>query len=171
MRISEHGARMGFFDFFKSRKADKRYEFSDSTSGDRVSAVCGAMRAQFQLLNGAPPLVQNEVVVDLWLLGYLSGFYDAHCQYSSGTFEDSALELVYSVFYGEAAAEIAIREHFVVCIALQDSAETAHLFGLGEFREGQMVGGNNLMDWMHKRIAAPYDLYRKYSGTPPKINA
>lgn len=165
---------MGFFRFFNKRKKveAKTYPLAGPEIMDLVSDVCSTLKIQFNFLenceSGIPPIVQERTsdglpLVDRWLSGYLSGFYDAFSQHRGYTFELNALELIYSVFYGEEDAAAAVHEYHMARIALASDKETAYNFGFDEFEEGMLAGGNNFFDWLHKEIKYPLDIYKKYS--------
>ncbi|MDE1169194.1 MAG: hypothetical protein PW845_28360 [Pseudomonas sp.] len=93
----------------------------------------------------------------------MSGFYDAFSQHRGYRFEDNALELIYSVFYGETAAAAALNEYHMARLTLSSDREAAYLFGYDEFEQGMLAGGNNFMSWLRKDIKHPLDIYHRYS--------
>lgn len=165
---------MGLLSFLKIRKqpAPKSYPLTRPEVMDLVTDVCSALGLQYRKLEsceaGVPPLVEKsgengEAVVDLWLVGYVSGFYDATSQYRGVSFELNALELILSVLYNERDADAAIREYHIARMTLGSDRETALLFGYDEFEEGMLAGGNEVFDWANKLAEPPFTLYKRYS--------
>lgn len=165
---------MGLFSFLKKRSkpAAKTYPLTQSEVMDVVTDVCSMLKMQFDLLDkcgtAAPSLVttihgDKQPVVDRWLTGYLSGFYDAFSQYRGQRFELNALELIFSVLYDEDDAAAAIQEYHVARMTLRSDREAALLFGYEEFEDGMLAGGNNVFDWANKKIEYPLEIYKKYS--------
>jgi hypothetical protein len=174
LKTEKDAQRMGLFGFLKKRSQpiQKTYPLSQPGVMDLVTEVCSILKMQFSLLNqlerGIPQLVKNngsnnKPIVELWLLGYLSGFYDAFSQFRECEFELNALELIYSVFYGEKDAAAAIHEYHIARITLGSDREAALLFGYDEFEEGMLAGGNNVFDWASRRIESPLGIYKRYS--------
>ena len=166
---------MGFFSFLKKGKKvePKTYPLARPEIMDLVTDVYSTLRVQFNFLenceNGIPPIVQKRTsdghpIVDRWLSGYLAGFYDAFSQHRGYAFEHNAVELIYSVFYGEEDAAAAIQEYHIARMTLASDKEAAYMFGYDEFEEGMLAGVNNFMDWLHKEIKYPLDIYKKYSS-------
>lgn len=164
---------MGLWSFLKKRKQPelKTYPLTRPEVMDLVTDVCSALGLQYRKLEnceaGIPPLIEkngedNEAIVDLWLMGYISGFYDATSQYRGVSFELNALELILSVLYNERDAGAAIREYHIVRMTLGSDRETALLFGYDEFEEGMLAGGNEVFDWANKISEPPFMLYKKY---------
>ncbi|WP_235374470.1 hypothetical protein [Pseudomonas fluorescens] len=172
---AKDGSLMDFFRFLKKRKKvePKRYDLAGPEVTDLVTDVCSTLRMQFNFLensvSGVPPIVQERTkdghpIVDRWLSGYLSGFYDAFSQHRGYAFEFNALELIYCVFYGEEDAAAAVHEYHMARKSLASDKEAAYLFGFDEFEEGMMAGGNNFVAWLQKEIKYPLGIYKKYSS-------
>ena len=175
LQVERNPLQMGLMSFFKRRSepAPKVYPVSSPAVTDLVADVCSALKAQYQLLcggedRGNPPLVHwtndGKPIIDLWLMGYISGFYDAASQSRGCPFELNALELIFCVFYGEEDARAAVAQYHVVRMALKSDSEAAKLFGFDEFEEGMLSGGNELFEWLSKKIQCPLKVYKRYSG-------
>lgn len=164
---------MGLFDFIKRRKKlePKIYSLTQPGLDNLVAEVCSSLKMQFFLLEkvqrSIPPLLVKEgdgsPIIDRWLAGYLSGFYDAFGRLRGYEFELNALELIFSVFYCEDDAAVAIDEYHIARTSLEHDKEAAQLFGYDEFEKGMLAGGNNVFDWVNKRIQTPLGLYNRYA--------
>ncbi|BBT40720.1 hypothetical protein [Pseudomonas putida] len=165
---------MGLLNFLKKRKQpeQKSYPLTKPEVMDLVTDVCSALGLQYRMLEncgiGAPPLFKknsdnDEAAIDLWLAGYISGFYDASSQCRGVSFELNALELIFSVLYNEHDAEFAIREYHIARMSLESDRAAAVLFGYDEFEEGMLAGGNEVYDWANNLTDPPFKLYKKYS--------
>lgn len=163
---------MGIFSFINKRRkpTPKSYPLAGPEVMDLVTDVCSALQVQYQFLkngeHGVPPLVTQSDgtgVVDLWLAGYLCGFYDASSQYRGLAFELNALELIFSVLYNEEDAAGAIKEYHVARLTLDSNPQAAILFGYDEFEKGMLSGGNDVFDWANKKIECALSLYKRYS--------
>lgn len=164
---------MGLFDFFRkkvnSNPQPKRYPISTGTT-DGVYFVCSLIKDQFALLEMAakhiPPILykerNQEPQINQWLAGYIFGFYDAFLQSRNEAYDPNALELIFSVFWGEEDAEESIKQCIIARLTLDDVNDNLFKIAFEEFETALYIGGNNFIDWKLKKINAPLGIYKKY---------
>ncbi|KAB0475675.1 hypothetical protein HX787_30295 [Pseudomonas tolaasii] len=163
---------MSFFDIFKRNKVEKeekRYPIT-SEGTDGVVFICSLIQEQFSLITMSggkiPPILHSsssgKFEIDQWLAGYILGFYDAFLQSQNQKYDPNALELIFSVFYGEEVAEESTKQCLLATLTLGDKSENFFKIAFDEFNDGVYEGGNNFMDWRDKKIQAPLAIYKKY---------
>lgn len=165
---------MALFDFFKKKKTQekepKRYPITPEMT-DGVSFVYSLIKDQFFLIEKSgvktPPLLykgdNGDYEINQWLAGYISGFYDAFLQSKNQKYDPNALELIFSVLYGEEVAEEGIKQCIVAMMTLGDKSDNLFKVAFEEFDDGLYAGGNNFFDWKDKKIIAPLGIYNKYA--------
>ena len=161
---------MSLFSFFRKKpKPQKQYPMT-SKMLDSATFICLLIKDQFLLLEqsgGQIPSIfyktQKTLELNQWLAGYIIGLYDAHMQLSKQQFEPNALELIFSVFYGEKSAEACVKQCFIALLTLDDEGENYFKITYGELNAARLIGGGEMFSWEDKEITCPLGIYKKYS--------